>query len=247
MKEKTLRNIFFLGTLLFLVILFGMTANTLKQVADVRTPQLTDAVVSGKEAWQGKNCNDCHTILGIGGYFAPELTKVITRRGAQWVSTWLTDPQAIMPGTTMPNQRLTPDQVSNLVTFFSWVNQVNTNGWPPQPLTSTMVATHTGGANEQPLSSKVVTLVEKGDCGSCHTVRGIPTAVGTDAPDWCISARNFQTGKVDLAYLRRAITDPNADIAPGYKAGLMPTDFGTAFSTQEIDLLVVFIAGLNCD
>ncbi len=85
MSEKMLRNIFVVGTSLFLVVLGAMTVDSLTQVVSARTAQLTDQVVAGKQVWQSKNCNDCHTILGIGGYYAPELTKTFNRRGAAWL------------------------------------------------------------------------------------------------------------------------------------------------------------------
>jgi nitric oxide reductase subunit C len=37
--------------------------------------------VAGKRVWQKYNCNDCHTILGFVGYYAPDMTKVYTRVG----------------------------------------------------------------------------------------------------------------------------------------------------------------------
>ncbi len=246
MTDNALRNIFIGGTLLFMVILAAMTANTLRQVANVRTPHLTDAVVAGKQVFQTKNCNDCHTILGIGGYYAPDLTKVISRRSAPWVTAWLTDPQAMMPGTTMPNQRLTRDQVNNLVEFVSWVDKVDTNGWPPEPLLVAQTVTPATPLGAHPASPQVNALVQKGACGSCHTSPGIPSAKGADAPNWCTVAEHLQAGKIDRAYIRRAITDPNADIAQGYKPNVMPQTYNSVYSGPEIDTLVAFIAGLNC-
>ncbi len=160
MSEKSLRNIFLFGTLFFMLILIGMTVDSLRQVATARTPQVTDQVVAGKRTWQSKNCNDCHTILGIGGYYAPELTKVMDRRGEFWLQSWLTDPQAVIPGTTMPNQRLTPAQVSDLVAFLGWVGKIDTNGWPPQPLASLGTA-----------PSGELLFQQKG-CIGCHMING---------------------------------------------------------------------------
>lgn len=134
MSEKMLRNIFIVGTLLFLAVLGLMTVDSLTQVVSARTAQLTDQVVAGKQVWQSKNCNDCHTILGIGGYYAPELTKTFNRRGAAWLRAFMKDPGKVIPGTTMPNQNLSDTQVENLVAFFQWVSLIDTNGWPPQPL-----------------------------------------------------------------------------------------------------------------
>jgi nitric oxide reductase large subunit len=76
MGERLLRNILIFGTLFFFVILFGMTMNSLAQVTSERTPGVTDQIVAGKQVWQARNCSDCHTILGIGGYFAPNLPQI---------------------------------------------------------------------------------------------------------------------------------------------------------------------------
>ncbi len=140
MSEKMLRNIFIVGTVLFLLVLGAMTVDSLTQVVSARTAQLTDQVVAGKQVWQNKNCNDCHTILGIGGYYAPELTKTFNRRGAAWLRAFLKSPQTVLPGTTMPNQNLTDTEAANLVAFFQWVSLIDTNNWPPQPLTTVKAA-----------------------------------------------------------------------------------------------------------
>src|SRR5512135_700181 len=102
MTEKTLQRTFLWGTFLFLAVLVGMTVDSLRQVQAGRTPPVTDPVARGKQVFQRKNCNDCHTILGIGGYFAPELTKTFNRRGGAWLKAFLKDPQTVLPGTTMP-------------------------------------------------------------------------------------------------------------------------------------------------
>jgi nitric oxide reductase subunit C len=94
MSEATLRNLFIFGTLFFLLVLIWMTYDSLSEVISGRTPQMSEAVIAGKQVWQGKNCNDCHTILGIGGYFAPEMTRVVERRDANWLASLMTDPQA---------------------------------------------------------------------------------------------------------------------------------------------------------
>jgi nitric oxide reductase subunit C len=181
MSERTLRNILIVGTLLFLLILGAMTVDSLSQVASARTAQLTDQVVAGKQVWQSKNCNDCHTILGIGGYYAPELTKTFDRRGAAWLNAFLKDPQQVLPQTTMPNQNLTDAQVGNLVAFFQWVSLVDTNNWPPQPLTkSSLPASQSVNAgNAAPALSGVTVFQGKG-CSACHVVNGQGGQSGPD-------------------------------------------------------------------
>lgn len=166
MSERLLRNVFIFGTLFFLVVLLGMTVHSLAQVTSIRTPQVTDQVVAGKQTWQGRNCNDCHTILGIGGYYAPGLTKVVDRRGSAWLAAWLKDPRAVNPQATMPNQLLADAQVQALVAFFEWVNRIDTNGWPPQPIAASM-----GAASGSAAPSGALLFQQKG-CTGCHQING---------------------------------------------------------------------------
>jgi nitric oxide reductase subunit C len=193
MSERLLRNIFILGTILFLLVLFVMTVDSLNQVASARTPQLTDQVVAGKQVWQNKNCNDCHTILGIGGYYAPELTKTFNRRGGAWLKAFLMNPPQVLPGATMPNQNLTDRQAQDLVSFFQWVSQVDTNNWPPQPLAAQKAApppannpppaapsSGTGTAPTAVPSLSGAAVYQDKACYTCHMINGEGGRAGPD-------------------------------------------------------------------
>jgi nitric oxide reductase subunit C len=134
MTEQAWRRTFLWGTAVFVLMLLGMTVDSLHKVNAGRTPAVTDQVAHGKYVFQRKNCNDCHTILGIGAYYAPDLTKVADRRDTSWLRAFLLDPAAAKPGTTMPNQKLSRADVLDLVAFLDWVRHIDTNGWPPPPL-----------------------------------------------------------------------------------------------------------------
>ncbi len=41
--------------------------------------------------------------------------------------------------------------------------------------------------------------------------------------------------------IRQAIVDPDAEIAPGYQAGVMPTNFGEQLSNEQLDQLVQYL------
>jgi len=74
-------------------------------------------------------------------------------------------------------------------------------------------------------------------CGSCHTVAAAGTS-GTVGPNLDESLADK-----DAAYIRRAIVDPNAEIAEGYQAGIMPQNYGDDLAADELDNLVAFLAG----
>lgn len=125
-------NTVLLGSVLVMfAVFFVLTGITLK---NVQSPAATDAVARGKRVWQKKGCMGCHTILGNGAYFGPDLTKVVDRRGTGWLEAWLRDPQSVTPGTPMPNPRLSDADRADLITFLTFVNGINTNDWPPTPL-----------------------------------------------------------------------------------------------------------------
>jgi nitric oxide reductase subunit C len=101
----------------------------------------------GKLIFQARNCMECHTLLGHGAYFAPDLTRawldprwtatvmpilgVATREEA--MATWLMDPGRYPAGPRrMPNLRLTADEARALVAFLKWMSGIDTNGFPPR-------------------------------------------------------------------------------------------------------------------
>src|SRR5687768_8391863 len=100
MLSKSNARLFFLtGTGGFSFVFLGLTVDNLRQVpARSHTEALTDEVVHGKELWDSNNCMGCHTLLGEGAYYAPELTRVVERRGEEWMRVFLRDPAAMFPG-----------------------------------------------------------------------------------------------------------------------------------------------------
>ncbi|MEN8375182.1 MAG: c-type cytochrome [Gemmatimonadota bacterium] len=73
-------------------------------------------------------------------------------------------------------------------------------------------------------------------CGACHQLGGEGGAVGP-ALDGLGATR-------DRAYIRRAILDPAADLAPGFEAlgGMMPAAFGQSLSAAQLEALVDLLA-----
>lgn len=100
-----------------------------------------EAMVSkGKLNVQAKNCMDCHTILGNGAYFAPDLTKSWldpywgdkTTREQNMVDFLMnpTDKLHNMVGRRMPNLHITEEEAKATVAFLKWMSAIDTNGFP---------------------------------------------------------------------------------------------------------------------
>ena len=50
------------------------------------------SAVDGKKVFQAYSCMDCHTVVGNGAYFAPDLTFIYRDAGPAWVEAFLASP-----------------------------------------------------------------------------------------------------------------------------------------------------------
>ena len=78
-------------------------------------------------------------------------------------------------------------------------------------------------------------LATTNGCIGCHSTNGLD---GT-GPTW-----QGLAATVDDEYLRRAILDPNADIAAGYEPDIMPATYADTLTAEEVDALVAYIKSL---
>ncbi len=139
MLSKKQEKIFFLGgTFVFLGIFLGLSYHTVIVALPEHTdlPGLTETVVKGKRIWEAENCMGCHTILGEGAYYAPELTKVVERRGDGYIIAVL---KATKDNPWAPNKRkmvgygFSDEEANALLEFFKWIGRSDLNGFPPKP------------------------------------------------------------------------------------------------------------------
>ncbi|MGL1833016.1 c-type cytochrome [Rhodocyclaceae bacterium SMB388] len=127
------RNIFYGGTVFFFLLFLALTFDTMKVLpkSDNRG-ELTPGAIAGKHIWETRNCLGCHTLLGEGAYFAPELGNVYERRGPDFIKAWMQAMPTNAPGRRqMPQFHLTDQELNDLVEFFRYTNGINTQDWPP--------------------------------------------------------------------------------------------------------------------
>jgi nitric oxide reductase subunit C len=127
------RNIFYGGTAFFVLLFAALIFNTEQRIPErSKAADITPAVVRGKHLWETRNCIGCHTLLGEGAYFAPELGNVYKRRGPDFIKAWIKAQPTGVPGRRqMPNFHFDDKQLDDLVEFLKWTNGVNTENWPP--------------------------------------------------------------------------------------------------------------------
>jgi nitric oxide reductase subunit C len=137
MLSKSTARIFFLGgTVVTFAIFLGLTWTTLANEVPKNThpENLTPAVVHGKKLWEENNCMGCHTILGEGAYYAPELTKVVERRGESYIKAALMTKEPWAPrGRKMVAYGFSEEEANDLIEFLKWIGNTDLNGFPPEP------------------------------------------------------------------------------------------------------------------
>jgi Cytochrome c1 len=127
------RNMFYGGATFFFLLFLALTFDTQGALPkrDHRE-NITPEVVRGKHLWETRNCIGCHTLLGEGAYFAPELGNVYPRRGPEFIKAWIKAQPTHTPGRRqMPQFNFTEEQLNDLVAFLKWTSEINTSNWPP--------------------------------------------------------------------------------------------------------------------
>jgi len=98
-------------------------------------------VSKGKLTVQAKNCMNCHTLLGNGAYYAPDLTKAWLDPGwgaeavrEQLMMSFLLDPttnaRGYGTGRKMPDLGITEEEARGIIAFLKWMSSIDTNGFP---------------------------------------------------------------------------------------------------------------------
>jgi nitric oxide reductase subunit C len=142
MTKTMARNIFYGGSLFFILIFVGLSAHSHWYIRNVSTDEstLSASVVAGKHIWEKHSCVNCHSILGEGAYYAPEVGNVMARWGVlddpdaafETLKGWMDAmPTGIEGRRQMPNFGLTDEEYRNLADFLIWTNRINTQNWPP--------------------------------------------------------------------------------------------------------------------
>ncbi|HPE59475.1 MAG TPA: cytochrome c [Thiolinea sp.] len=130
------RNIYYGGSVFFILLFLALTFDTHRAWPERDNRQaITEQVAEGKRLWEENNCIGCHTLLGEGAYFAPELGNVYKRFGENTEAIKIfirTRPVEGIPGRrSMPQFNFTDAQLDALAAFLKYVSGINTENWPP--------------------------------------------------------------------------------------------------------------------
>ncbi len=230
LSKNQARLFFVIGTIFFTGVFFYLSYDTVVNHVDKQTnaENLTEEVIRGKELFDKNNCMGCHTIMGEGGYYAPELTKVYDRRGADWISIFLDDPEAMFPGERkMVKYDFTQEEKNDLIAFFKWIGEIDLNGFPPEPDKGAFASTNTNNKASEVHSD----MPSKWSlCSACHLVNGSGGNVGP--------ALDGIGTKFDAEYLENWISDPQS-VKPGTNMPKLP------LTDAEVKEIVEYLSKLK--
>jgi nitric oxide reductase subunit C len=266
MTKRQTRAFFIAGTGFFTLVFIALTIHSHTQFPRLTREQtLTVPVIEGKHVWHRKNCINCHTLLGEGAYYAPDLTKIAQHRGDAYLRQFLQDPSRFYSeerhGRVMPNPELSQEEITNVIAFLTWVSHIDNQNWPPRPIlvSGTPQTVELGAPQPAAASPDPVALGEAlfrrspPACFSCHSIQQGVNLVGPSlaglatrgarivaAPDYKGAARTPED------YIRESIVNPGAYLVPGvtFSAGgqsIMPP-YGSVLTPEEIDQLVAYLA-----
>jgi nitric oxide reductase subunit C len=136
------RNIFYGGSAFFFLLFLALTFDTAlalperdrRVLLDPETP-LGQQIARGKALWENNNCIGCHSLLGEGAYFAPELGNVYIRFGnsTEAIKAFIQSrPADGIPGRrSMPQFNLSDADLEAIAQFLKYASEIDTAGWPP--------------------------------------------------------------------------------------------------------------------
>jgi mono/diheme cytochrome c family protein len=238
-----------------------------EEVVEIGTLDMAGLVVYGEKLFSGKGtCTLCHNNLGR----APDLLELDLAatfparigdpnytgaakggEGGDAIEAYLResflDPSAYvvagfgkkgtkgkvspMPVVDAPPIELDAVQIDAVIAFL----QDRAGLEPTVPLPSAVEAEEED-EEEGPASDALATL-DKFLCSACHDLEGSEADIGPDL-------RGI-AGRMSREEIMAAILDPNAEIAEGYEADLMPADLAEQMYVSEVTLIVDYLTGLS--
>ena len=129
------RNIFYGGSLFFILLFLALSFDTNSALPDRdNRGAITEKVSMGKMLWEKNDCIGCHTLLGEGAYFAPELGNAFKRLGGkEGIKGFIKSrPKDGIPGRrSMPQFNFSDEELDAVAEFLKYSSEINTANWPP--------------------------------------------------------------------------------------------------------------------
>lgn len=271
MTKRRARAFFVASTLLSALIFLALTVDSHRKIPALTNAAAIDAtVIAGKNVWHRNNCINCHTLLGEGAYYAPDLTQITSQRGADYLREFLKNPGRFYSEERdrrlMPTLALSDQDITAVIAFLGWVSRIDTQGWPPRPILVKGSAVPGANLGAPPATAASSDPVEVGratfnstppGCFACHSIApGINivgpslSGIGATAAARVRGADYHGQAKDAAAYIRESIVDPNAHVlaGPTFSAGgrsLMPNTYAQTLKPEQVEQIVAYLLTLK--
>lgn len=268
MTRTAARRFFVYGTAVFTAVFIGLTIHSHRAVVSrEHSRTIDDRVRRGLRVWMAYNCENCHTLLGEGAYFAPDLTKIVEQRGEVYLAAFLENPADFYSeeehGRLMPRLGLSEQEIDDVIGFLAWVGGIDTQRWPPRPIRVTGTPAGLPGAGAAvaaaPSDEPGRKTFEEAGCAACHSLEPEVQLVGPSLAGVAARAEErlrdpgYAGEATDVAsYLRESILEPSRYITPPAPrhatpegVSFMPAIYAATLTPQATDELVEYLLSLR--
>lgn len=212
--------------------------------------EIADDVAAGVHVWQTYGCEDCHTLYGQGGTYAPDLTHIVALRGNEYIREFIVNPPAFHPQQRiMPRFTLTQTETQNLLAMLNWVDRetVAADDWPPRLIQVARGSTITNidivDTNADPIWELGRRIFSQ-RCAPCHAISPNVVIVGPSLAGIPSRAAERVPGQSAEVYIRNSILNPSDYVVEGFP-DVMQKNFSDVVSSREIDALITFLMTLE--
>jgi nitric oxide reductase subunit C len=259
------------ATGLFTAVFVGLTIHSHMVFPRLTNEHLlTAGVIAGKDLWHKKNCVNCHTLMGEGAYYAPDLTQITMQRGEPYLVQFLGNPSRFYSEEVhrrlMPNPKLTETERREVIAFLDWISRIENQNWPPRPIlvsgnpTPGMAArarTQAAASDDPVAQGEALFHAAPPGCAACHsTSPGVHMAGPSMAnmaarAETIVQSPDYTGAATDPeGYIRESILEPSAHIVPGelYAVNgmsVMPHNYDEMLTPEQIEHLVAYLMTLR--
>lgn len=214
----------------------------------------TDDAMSGFGIWRAQGCAGCHSLYGLGGGYAPDLSKIYEQRGDQYLREFMVNPAAFHPDQrVMPRFGLTVSETDSLITFLRWMSQQP--DWSPRPILvsgrgAVLIAAETPQSAAPTLPDDPAARGRywfsrpPAICSTCHSLEPDVVIVGPSLAGVATRAGARVPGQSAEAYLRTSILHPGEFIVPGFE-NVMAQNLGEILTFDQINEIIAFLLTLE--
>jgi len=192
--------------------------------SDEPAPLLT----SGEDIIGEYGCAACHDLLGSGADIGPSLYGIGKRMDRAGVIESIIAPNAVIAdgfeADVMPADFGESLRGSELLVLADYL--ISLPDTPPA----------TSEGEDEPLAITGLEVIEKFGCAGCHDLDGSEADIGPKL--------NGIGKRMTADEVKTAIIDPNATIADGFEADMMPDDFADQMGDSELSLIVDYLMNL---